>query len=138
MKIKNEAGVTGMDFASGLMIFMISSAVVVSMYYQIYITTAQIKIHQYAVGCITDIFEKIDLESYDSINDEKVKSLIEESGMNDYFNEENDSSVDCNIESYKNQANVEQDLVKKVNITVVYTVGESKMTLPLSKIKIRE
>lgn len=128
-----------MDFVAGLMIFMISSAVVVSLYYQIYITTTNIKIHQYAVCCITDIFEKIDLANYDDVNESRVGSLIEESGMNDYFNKEkNDSRVEYYIESYIDQANVEQDLVKKVNITVVYTVGESQMTLPLSKIKIRE
>ena len=139
MKIKSEAGATGMDIVSGIMIFMLSAAVVVSMYYQIYVITTQIKVHQYAIGCITDIFEKIDLESYDSITEDKIKELIDKSGLNTYFNEEkNDSRVDYYLENYKSESNVEQDLVKKINITVVYNVGETQMTLPISKIKVRE
>ena len=139
MKIKSEAGATGMDIVSGIMIFMLSAAVVVSMYYQIYVITTQIKVHQYAIGCITDIFEKIDLESYDSITEDKIKELIDKSGLNTYFNEEkNDSRVDYYLENYQSESKVEQDLVKKINITVVYNVGETQMTLPISKIKVRE
>ena len=139
MKIKCEAGATGMDIVSGIMIFMLSAAVVVSMYYQIYVITTQIKVHQYAIGCITDIFEKIDLESYDSITEDKIKELIDKSGLNTYFNEvKNDSRVDYYLENYQSESKVEQDLVKKINITVVYNVGETQMTLPISKIKVRE
>ena len=139
MKIKSEAGATGMDIVSGIMIFMLSAAVVVSMYYQIYVITTQIKVHQYAIGCITDIFEKIDLESYDNITEDKIKELIDKSGLNTYFNEEkNDSRVDYYLENYQSESKVEQDLVKKINITVVYNVGETQMTLPISKIKVRE
>ena len=138
MKIKSEAGATGMDMVAGIIIFILSAAVVASMYYQIYVTTTQIKVHQYALGCITDIFEKIDLESYDKITDEEVKKLISESGLNTYFKDENDSRVYSYLENYQSETKVAQDLVKKITITVVYTVGENQMTLPMSKIKVKE
>ena len=139
MKIKSEAGATGMDMAAGIMIFILSAAVVASMYYQIYVTTIQIKVHQYALGCITDIFEKIDLESYENVSEDKVKELIKQSGLETYFNDEkNDSRVYSYLENYKDESKVDQDLVKKITITVVYTVGENQMTLPMSKIKVKE
>ncbi len=139
MKNRNEAGITGMDMVSGLVIFMLSAAVVASMYYQIYVTTVNIKIHQYALGCITDIFEKIDLANYDEIDNEKLKSLVDESNINDYFTEEkNNSSINYTIKNYKDETGAVQDLVKEVNISVVYYVGNKQMTLPMSKIKIRE
>ena len=138
MRNKNEAGVTGMDIVLGIIIFMFSTVVVVSMYYQIYITTADIKIHQYAVGCITDIFEKIDLADYDSVDESKINELINASGMNDYFNEENGSRIETSLKSYKDESNGKQDLIKKINITVIYTIGDKQRTLPISKIKVRE
>ncbi len=139
MKIKSEAGATGMDMVAGIIIFILSAAVVASMYYQIYVTTTQIKVHQYALGCITDIFEKIDLESYENVSEDKVKELIKQSGLETYFNDEkNDSRVYSYLENYKDESKVDQDLVKKITITVVYTVGENQMTLPMSKIKVKE
>ena len=137
MKNKSEAGATGMDVVSGIIIFVVSTAVVISLYYQIYIVATQIKVHQFVIGCITEIFEKIDLESYENITEENVKKLIEESDLNDYFNEYN-NYVECSLIQYSKESGVSQDLIKKVNITVTYTVGNNTTTLPLNKIKIRE
>lgn len=128
-----------MDVVSGLVIFMISTAVVISLYYQIYITTTQTKIHQVAIGCITEIFEEIDLVNYSEITTEKVKEMIDKSKLSEYFNEEkNDSHVEYSVTNYNEQTGTTQDLVKKINITIVYTVGDTTTTLPINKIKIRE
>ncbi len=140
MKNKKEQGASLIDVVSAMMIFIISAGVVISMYYQIYVTTVKTKIHQVAIGCITDVFEKIDLESYENVTEEKVKELIKESGLNDYFNEEkNDSKVDCTVTNYKDSSeDTKLDLVKKINITVEYTVAGKTTKLPINKIKIRE
>ena len=139
MKNKNETGATGMDVISGLLIFMISTAVVISIYYQIYITTVQTKIHQFIIGCVTDIFEKIDLEDYDNVTSDKIRTLIKESGLNDYFSEsDSDNHIEYTLVNYKNDSKVTQDLVKKIEITINYTVGGRTITLPINKIKVRE
>lgn len=138
MKNKNEAGATGMDIISGIIIFVISTSVIISLYYSIYVITTQIKVHQYVIGCITEIFEKIDLENYDNITQEKIEKLIDESGLNTYFNDEDNNYIECSLIKYSDESKVSKDLIKKINITVTYTVGENSTTLPLSKIKIRE
>ena len=139
MKNKNELGATGIDIVSGIIIFIISTAVVISLYYQIYITTTQTKIHQVAIGCITEIFEEIDLINYDEVTETKVKDMIDEKKLSEYFNKEkNDSSVEYSVIDFSTQSGAKQDLVKQVNITVIYKVGDNITTLPMSKIKIRE
>ena len=80
MRIKSERGATGIDVAGGLIIFVAASAIIVTMYYQIYMNVAIAKIHEVAIGCVTEIFEQIDLENYDDITDTKVQSLIEQNG----------------------------------------------------------
>ena len=140
MKNKKEQGASLIDVVTAMMIFIISAGVVISMYYQIYVTTVKTKIHQVAIGCITDVFEKIDLESYENVTEEKVKELIKQSGLDDYFNKEkNDSKVECTVTSYKEGSeDTKLDLVKKINITVEYTVAGKTTKLPINKIKIRE
>ncbi len=139
MKFKSEKGVTGIDIATGILIFTIACVVVVGMYYQIYTTTVETKVHQIAISCITEICEKIDLEDYDKITEQRIEEMIEESGINEYFNrEKNDSYIVYTLTNYKQETGVEEDLVKKINFTIVYTVGNNKNTIPINKIKIRE
>ena len=139
MKIKNERGITGIDVASGIIIFVIASAAIVNLYYQIYVTTVQTRVHEVAVGCITQVFENIDLINYEEITETKVGELIDEANMNEYFKKEkNNSYVEYSLTNYQEASGVEKDLIKKVTITVIYTVGNKQITFPMSKIKIRE
>ena len=122
MRIKSERGATGIDVAGGLIIFVAASAIIVTLYYQIYMNVAIAKIHEVAIGCVTEIFEQIDLENYDDITDTKVQSLIEQSKINQYSDE---------IESA-------EDIVKKIKITVTYSVNGQEREFKMNKIKIRE
>ena len=136
---RSERGATGIDVAGGIIIFIISSVAIVSFYYQIYVTTVMTKVHEVAIGYIVDIFEKIDLESYSSITDAKVKQLIEDSGMNADFNEEkNKSHVESSVTNYATKEGLDKDIIKIVNITVVYTVAGNEVTYPINKVKIKE
>lgn len=65
--------------------------------------------------------------------------MIEESGMNEYFNKDkNDSYVQYSLTNYSEQIGASEDLIKKINITVVYQVGDHITTVPMNKIKVRE
>ena len=139
MRIKSEKGLTGIDVASGILIFVIASAVIVNLYYQIYVITVQTRVHEVAIGCITEVFERIDFIDYDEVTEEEIGKIIDESNMNKYFNKEkNNSFVDYSLKNYKDESEVEKDLIKKVKITVFYTVGNKQISFPMSKIKIRE
>ena len=139
MKRNSEKGATGMDIVGGLIIFILASGAVISIYYQIYVTTVMTKVHQIAAGCITEIFEKIDFEDYDDITDDRIKTMIEESKMNEYFKEDkNRSHVEYSLINYAEETGVDEDILKKITITVVYNVGGNEVTFPMSKIKIRE
>ena len=139
MKIKKEQGVTGIDISLGIMIFVISSAIIINLYYQIYIITIQSRIEEVAIGCITEVFEKVDLINYEDVTETRIEELIDESHMNEYFNrQKNNSYVEYSLINYQNESGVEEDLIKKIKITVVYKVGQKEMTFPISKIKIKE
>lgn len=140
MKINNEKGATGIDVATGLIIFIVASVAVVNLYYQIYVTSVTIKIHEVAVGCITEVFERIDLENYDTITEEKVGQMIDDANMNKYFNEtKNKSHVEYSVSNYSDETGgFAEDIVKRINITVVYTISGNQVTFPINKLKVRE
>ena len=140
MKIKHEKGATGIDVVTGLIIFILSSVAVVNLYYQIYVTAVSIKVHEVAIGCITEIFEKIDLENYDAITNERVGQMIDEADMNDYFNEsKNKSHVEYSVSKLSEETGgAAEDIIKTINITVVYTISGNQVTYPINKIKVRE
>ena len=139
IKLKSEKGVTGIDLASGLIIFVISSVIVINLYYQIYINSISTKIHEVIVGCVTEIFEKVDLEDYDKVTDDNLKKWITESKLDEYFNyEKNGSFVDHSITKYTDKVTDAKDLVKQINITVEYEVGGNRVKFPMNKLKIKE
>lgn len=139
MRIKSERGATGIDVAGGLIIFVAASAIIVTLYYQIYMNVAIAKIHEVAIGCVTEIFEQIDLENYDDITDTKVQSLIEQSKINQYFDKSrNHSTITYTIEKYSDEIESAEDIVKKIKITVTYSVNGQEREFKMNKIKIRE
>ena len=97
------------------------------------------KIHEVTIGCVTEIFEQIDLENYDDITDTKVQSLIEQSKINQYFDESrNHSTITYTIEKYSDEIESAEDIVKKIKITVTYSVNGQEREFKMNKIKIRE
>lgn len=144
MKKNREKGAAGMDIGVGMFIFVITSTVVVSLYYQVYVTAVTIKIHEVAIACITEVFEKVDLEPYENVNDTKVKEWIKEAKMDEYFNEtKNKSKVESSVANYTNVpteggSEQKQDVIKIVNITLTYTISGETVTFPINKIKVKE
>ena len=52
IKIKKENGATGLDVATGALIFILFTTVILTLYVQIYKQSAIIKIHENAMGYI--------------------------------------------------------------------------------------
>lgn len=139
MKVKSEKGITGMDMAGGLVIFTMAAASILTIYYNIYINAISIKIHQTAVGYIAELFERVDLENYENITKENVDKYIEQTGMLNYFNEEkNHSSVETVVYKYSDNTSGKEDLVKKVQVIIKYTINGKQTKFQMDKIKIKE
>ena len=128
MKVKEEKGVTGVDIVSGLIIFIFASAIIINLYYFIYVRTIEVKVHEVAVRmCNRNIWKDWFSKIWRS-NKWKSRTIYRRIK----------SHVDYSLVNYAQEADLTEDLVKKINITIVYTIGENKITFPISKIKVRE
>lgn len=139
MKLKHEKGFTGIDTVVALLIFIFASSIILGMYFNLYVNVVTIKIHETAIGVMTDVFEKIDLENYDNVTETKIAEFISTSGANEYFNEEkNNSKVTYELKKYSDEHPGVADLVKQISITVKYQINGTDKHITLNKVKIRE
>lgn len=128
-----EKGVLQIDFISAFIIFMVSSVVILSMYYNTYALMTRIKVNEALIGYITEVCEEIDLENYDDITQERVNKIITACGIPAEYNFKLSS-----ITKYSDTASGSLDLVKKLNFTSTYTVAGKKQTYTISKVKVKE
>ena len=131
-KRKNEKGVLEIDFATGMILFMISSAAIITMYANIYTLMVKLKVNQVMIGCITEICEEIDAENYTDLTQDRVNKIISACNIPSQY------SVTSSITKYTSINKSANDVVEKININVSYKVGNQNMKYTVYKVKIKE
>ena len=131
-KRKNEKGVLEIDFATGMILFMISSAAIITMYANIYTLMVKLKINQVMIGYITEICEEIDAENYTDLTQDRVNKIISACNIPSQY------SVTSSITKYTSINKSANDVVEKININVSYKVGNQNMKYTVYKVKIKE
>lgn len=131
-KRKNEKGVLEIDFATGMILFMISSAAIITMYANIYTLMVKLKVNQVMIGYITEICEEIDAENYTDLTQDRVNKIISACNIPSQY------SVTSSITKYTSINKSANDVVEKININVSYKVGNQNMKYTVYKVKIKE
>ena len=68
MRIKNENGIVNIDYVTSIIILILGSVAVLTMYLGIYKTMAKTKIDEAIIGYVTEICETIDLNNYEDVD----------------------------------------------------------------------
>lgn len=135
MKIKNEKGITNIDYVIAIIVFISGAIAALGLYLSVYTNMAKIKVNETIIGYITEICEAIDLESYENVNTQaKINTLIGSVNIPSQYN------VQCiGIEKYKDSiAGDENDIIEKVNIKVNYEIAGNEREYLISKVKVKE
>ena len=131
-KPKSEKGATGVDISTSILLFFIFSSLAFTMYWATFKYVYDIQMHQYLVGYVTDICEKIDLYPYDT----PVDQIVAEVNMPNQFTIRNVS--EDRLVSHLD-SDLYKDIVKKVYIDVAYKAADGEeVRFNVSKVKIRE
>lgn len=135
LKLRSERGASGLDIATGAVIFMIFTTLVFSLYLQIYKQTALIKIHEDAMGYIIQICEDIDMKNYGQTEDlEEYKNTI----INEINLPQDKYKLSLFQEKYIEENPEAQDLVKKISINITYNFDGEDRQITVNKIKVKE
>ena len=134
-KEKNEKGATGIDIATGAVIFILFTSTIFTLYLQIYKQSALVKIHQDIIGYMVEICEDIDMKSYEETEDLNQYGQQVVSQVNLPTNK---YTLTLTEEKYIETNPEAQDLVKKIKISIKYTFDNKEREIQINKIKIKE
>ena len=134
-KNNRECGATGIDIATGAMIFILFTSTIFTIYLQIYKQSALVKIHEDVMGYIIQICEDIDMKSYATTeNIETYKNQI----IQDINLPTDKYTLSLLSEKYIDENPSAQDLVKRINIKIKYNFDNEEREIQINKIKIKE
>lgn len=134
-KIKTEKGATGLDVATGALVFILFTTVILTLYLQIYRQSAIIKIHEEAMGYIIEICEDIDMRNYGELEDinEYKDTIIATIGLPvDKYN------LYITQEKYIDTHPDAKDIVKRIKINITYNFDGQDRSIEVNKIKVKE
>lgn len=143
MKIKQNKGIAGIDMVIAIIAVTIFSTLIISMMYNNVVENVKLKKETLAMIYITEIFENVGIENYTNLtvgdytdigaNDyaEEIEALIPEEVISDY-------KVDLIITDELDNVTENEDILKKVQITLTYDVNDKTYTSSMQRMKIKE
>ena len=143
MKIKREKGLAGVDLVIAVIAVMAFSTVIVFLMQGNVNENVKLKKDTLAMIYITEIFENVGMESYQNLEN----GTYEDIGNNDYISSiENllpldmakgykvDITITNGIENVANN----EDIMKKVVVTLTYSLNNKNYTCTMERMKIKE
>ena len=143
MKTKKENGLAGIDMVIAIIAIMIFSTLIISMIHNNTIENVKLKKETLAMIYITEIFENIGIQSYDNLPigtysdiganeyDEKIESLIPDNAISNY-------KIDMKIEENLDGLVKNENILKKIELTLTYKVVNKSYTCYMERMKIKE
>jgi len=143
MKIKNDKGLAGVDMIIAIIAVMIFSTLIVSMMYSNVMENVKLKKETLAMIYMTEIFENVGIENYSNLSvgtyenitvnthDGYIEGLIPEDLPEGY---EVDMVITNELEGVTNN----EDILKKVQLTLTYKVGDKFFSSSMERMKIKE
>lgn len=143
MKIKNNKGVAGVDIVIAIIAITIFSTLIISMIYSNVTENVKLKKENVAMIAITEIFEKVGIENYSNLengtyndignNDysEVIENLIPQYAIDNF-------KVDLGITNQLEDVSNTEDIIKKIQITLTYEVGNKTYNCSMQRMKVKE
>lgn len=127
----NNKGITGIDVTIAIIIIIVFTGVIANLMFSIYKAAIEIQKGANADAYATIILEKVDEKPYDEVDENFIQTL-KDSGEVEISD---DYLIELVIEPY---TDLQFELIKKVNLTIKYSVSNEEKTLNIAKLKIKE
>jgi len=131
MRLKKSNGLAGVDMIIATVAVIIFSTLIVSLINNNVLENVKLRKEALAMIYSTQIFENIAIESYDYITQENSSNLIPKEVLNEY-------SVNLNISTNLDNVTDNQNIIKKITLTLSYDIGNKTYTCTMQRMKIKE
>jgi Tfp pilus assembly protein PilE len=137
LKNKLNRGFTTIDIAIGVVIIMVFTSIITTLFYNFYITTTSRNRNAMATNCLIDVIEQVKIMNYDEVNNDSVNTVIE-----NLINDKsipNGYTVTSDVTKYNStQGNTDKiDVIKILKVTLKYSVGNKEEKVEISTLLTR-
>lgn len=145
--LKNQKGVTGADAILAVAIAVLFAGIIVTLAYNIYITTNSLKRSSQALSYITSTFEYVATQYYDDVTTDNIEKYINGNGEESIgaLDEGKVSTVgttpykaQVTVTNYNETDETKLDLVKEITMSVTYKLGDKEQKIEMKTAKSRE
>ena len=126
MNIKKESGLAGIDTIIAVIAVILFSTLIIFLITNNSLENIKLAKESMAMIYMTEIFENIAIENYDNVTQGNINKFIPSDIQSDY-------KVDINIVNYG-----EENIMKKINVTLTYGVGNKDYTCSMERFKTKE
>ena len=132
MNIKKNNALAGIDMIIAIITIMIFSTLILALMSNNAMQNMKTAKETLAMIYITEIFENIGIADYDSVLEENTNDFIPQEALNTY-------QIDMKIENdFEDIEDEEQNIVKKVYVTLTYEIGNKTYSCSMERLKIKE
>lgn len=128
MKTKRDKGIAGIDMIISITAITIFSAFILSLMVNNSMENLKIARETMAMIYITEVFEKVGIADYDAVLEENKDDFIPQEALENY-------KVEMKVENIENQ---EQDILKKVSVTLTYEITNKTYSYSMERLKSKE
>lgn len=133
-KLKSNKGFTGTDIVISLIVLVMFTGVLVTTFYNYYLSISAKNRNAIATNCIIDVIENIQMVPYENIDEQKVNEIIQALYNNNTIQDQ--YTVTAKLEKYNEMPGNEQkyDVIKKITVNVKYNVGNNERQIEISNL----
>ena len=125
--MKEDKGIAGVDIAIAIVAVMIFSTLILTLIINNSKETVKTAKETIAMIYMTEFFENISIAEYDEVTQENINKFIPEGVEKNY-------EVQINVED---NIGANEDIIKKVQLTLRYDIGNKKYECSMEKLKVR-
>lgn len=131
INIKSNKGFTIADLAIALIVFVIFTGIIGTLFYSSFKINSQARISAVATNYAIEILEDIDKISYDDVQNGMESKYIEQFSIPEGY------ELSINVQKY-NLGNDKVDLIKKVKLTLSYGMMGDTEQIVIQRLKVKE
>jgi len=143
MKIKKENGLAGVDLVIAVIAIIAFSTIIVFLMYNNVMENVKLKRETLAMIYITEILENVGIESYQNLengNYEDIGNNSYTSSIENLLPKDMGNWYKVNLTITNELENVEnnEDIIKKIVVTLIYNINNKDYTCSMERMKIKE
>ncbi len=128
--LKNRKGFTGIDISISIIAIVLFTSTILALMYNVKMENLKMQAKLLSTIYLTEILENVGIVKYEDVITDNT-TLIP-TNIPDTYN------ININVEKYSDTDPTKEDIIKKVNVTIKYKIGDKTYEESAQRLKVKE